>query len=104
MSNEEIVNLIQAKYPQLYPNEKIDILTSSLEKMSPVVKKALESFLSSGNNLELNLLGYSVEKLTKEHGMNEIAAYLTLDWIVREPEKAIESLKKGHDFVRFSNS
>lgn len=98
------MNSIQSKFHDIYPENKVNLLVPSLEKMSPAIKKALESFLLTGNNLELNLLGYSVEKLTREHGMNEIAAYLTLDWIVREPDKAIESLRKGHDFVRSSNA
>lgn len=104
MSNEEIIKLIQSKYPKLYPNDKVYILTSVLEKMSPLVKKALETFLQTNEHKEINLFGYSVQNLIAQQGMNEIAAYLTLDWIIREPDKAIESLKKGHDFAGFSNS
>lgn len=103
MTNEEIVSYIKNKYPQIYPDEKIDILTSSLEKMSQVVKEALTIFLQTGNHENLNLLGYSVQKLITEHAMNEIAAYLTLDWIVKEPNKALASLKKGHDFGSSNN-
>ncbi len=104
MSNEGIIKLIQTKYLELYPNDKVHILISGLEKMSPLVKKALETFLQTNEYKEINLLGYSIQNLTAEYGMNEIAAYLTLDWIIREPDKAIESLKKGHDFVRSSSS
>lgn len=103
MSNEEIVKLTQSKYPELYSNDKVHILTSGLKKMSLLVKKALETFLQTNEHEEINLLGYSIQNLTAEQGMNEIAAYLTLDWIIREPDKAIESLKKGHDFVESSS-
>ena len=99
MTNEEFIKNIQSRFPDIYPENKFDLLVSSLEKISPIIRKSLEEFLQSGNHLEINLLGYSIEKLTKEHGMNEIAGYLTLDWIVREPDKAVESLKKGHDYV-----
>ncbi len=34
------------------------------------------------------------------HKMNPIAAFLTLDWLIREPEQAIESLKHGYDFIK----
>lgn len=104
MSNEEIVHLIQAKYPEIYPYDKIHILTSGLEKISPLVKKALETFLQTNEHEEINLFGYSVQNLIAQQSMNEIAAYLTLDWIIREPDKAIKSLKKGHDIVGSSNS
>lgn len=104
MSNEELVNLIQSKHPEAYPNDKVHILTSGLEKMSPLIKKALETFLRTNEHKEINLLGYSIQNLIAEQSMNEIAAYLTLDWIIREPDKAIKSLKKGHDIVGSSNS
>lgn len=34
--------------------------------------------------------------------MNEVAGFLTLDWLLREPEKAIASLKKGHDTISYN--
>ncbi len=32
--------------------------------------------------------------------MKPPAALLTLDWLLREPDKAVASLRKGHDWVR----
>lgn len=98
MDNQQIIQAIQSKYPDKYSSEKI---SSSLEKMSPVIKKALVEFLQNHQHPQINLEGYTVEKLVNESGMNEIAAYLTLDWIIREPEQALDSLKKGHDFTKF---
>lgn len=103
MTNEELIKSIQSKYPDVYPESKVGLLTSGFEKMSPVIRKSLEELLQTNNHLELNLLGYTVDRLINEHGMNEVAAHLTLDWIVREPDKALESLKRGHDFVGPSN-
>lgn len=100
MNNNEIIDKIRSTYPNIYPDNKVDNLRLTLGKMSPVIKKALVSFLENGNHEEIILLGYSVEKLVKEHGMNEYAAYATLDWIIREPERAVGSLKKGHDIVK----
>lgn len=104
MNDQEIIKEIQSLYPEQYSNDKLDVLNSSLAKMSPVIKKALIEFLQTNSQLELNLLGYSVDNLAKDHGMNEVAAYLTLDWIIREPDKALESIKRGHDFVESSNN
>lgn len=38
-------------------------------------------------------LGYSISQLQAERQMNYPAALLTMDWLIKEPEKAIESLK-----------
>jgi len=103
MTNEEIIGMVQAKFPGIYPDDKVGILLGSLNKMSPLIKFGLEEYLKNGSNLDINLLGYSINELTTKHGMNPFAAYLTLDWIVRDPEKATASLKKGHDFVKPSN-
>lgn len=104
MNDNEIIDKIRAKYPDTYPGDKINTLISSLKEMSPVIKRGLASFLETGNHEEITLLGYSVEKLNKDAGMNEIAAYLTLDWIVREPDKAVSSLRRGHDVVKVGSS
>lgn len=100
MSNDEIKNLIQTKYPDKYPDNKIDILDASLDKMTPAVKMSLENFLQNGQREDISILGYSLDKLMNEHGMNEVAAYLTIDWIMREPTHALKSLRKGHDFIK----
>jgi hypothetical protein len=50
----------------------------------------------------LKISGYDLEKLETEHGMNRIAAFLTLDWIKKSPDIAIKALKRGHDLVKFS--
>lgn len=100
MSNDEIKNLIQSKYPDKYPDNKISVLDASLDKMTPAVRKSLENFLQSGQREDINVLGYSIDKLMNEHGMNEVAAYLTIDWILREPDQALQSLQRGHDFVK----
>lgn len=36
--------------------------------------------------------GYSVRQLMEERGMAYPAALLTMDWLIKEPKKAIESL------------
>ncbi len=104
MNNEEIINKIRSLYPNTYTiDSSVSILESGIEKLTPIIKKCIIYFLQSNSHLELILLGYSIEKLKKEQGMNEIAAYLTLDWIMHDPDEAIKSLNKGHDFIKSSN-
>ncbi|WP_317346214.1 hypothetical protein [Phocaeicola plebeius] len=39
--------------------------------------------------------GYSVKQLMEERGMAYPAALLSMDWLIKEPIKAMESLKRG---------
>ncbi len=95
MTTEEIVTKILEKYPNQYDNQKVEVIKPSIEHLSPLVRKALESFLQNGQHVKLDLFGYSIEKLIQERGQTEIASYLSLDWIVKEPGKALSVLNKG---------
>lgn len=101
MDNDQLLKLIENKFP--YNTNKhtgrMGRMREGLEKMSPIIKRCLVNFLETGKIEEINLLGYSVEILKEKHGMTELAAYLTLDWLIREPDKAVKSLLRGHDVV-----
>ena len=43
------------------------------------------------------IAGYTASRLMVEHGMNPIAAILTMDWLARDPQTATASLARGHD-------
>jgi hypothetical protein len=47
----------------------------------------------------LDVHGLTVDTLQRQHGMTPIAAFLTLDWLSRDPEAALASLHKGHDHL-----
>jgi len=100
MDTKSLVNLILSKYPSEYSNENApQILEKSIKEMTPFMRRSIENFLINDQLDEINLLGYTVKILKNQHHMNEVAAYLTLDWILREPQKALQSLEKGHDMI-----
>lgn len=84
-----------------YPENGARILVSKLIKCNPIIQNAFSIWWEKGIiPSELEIEGYSMERLINEHGMNPIAAFLTLDWLLREPQKAKQSLQKGHDQVK----
>lgn len=100
MDTDLLTNLILSKYPDKYTKESIQKnLIPNLQKMQPLLQKGLLEFLTKNTLLEINLLGFTIQSLKANHSMNEIAAYITLNWILEEPEKAISSLEKGHDRI-----
>ena len=100
MEIETIKEKILEKFPGIYSEKGIDIVVAGVQEMDQEIRVGMERFLETGEIWGIQIEGFSVEKLIEEHGMNEVAAFLTLDWIKKEPEMAILSLQKGHDFVK----
>jgi hypothetical protein len=82
-----------------YPLKGAQIIAEKLVNCTPQIQVAFTKFWEKGEFPNMEVEGYTFASLVSEHGMKPIAALLTLDWLIREPEKAKESLKKGHDVV-----
>lgn len=95
----QLEKLISDKFPGTYNPAGLNIVLSSIERSDSDIREKIEHYLTNGEEPALELEGYSYATLKNDHGMNPIAALLTLDWLKRSPEEAKESLKKGHDFV-----
>lgn len=83
-----------------YPEAGARIIAEKLVASSPQVKNAFAVWWETGELTDLQVEGFTAQRLMEEHGMNPIAAFLTLDWLIREPKRAIDSLARGHDQVR----
>jgi len=80
-------------------NQGYDIKTASIvaselvlvdDSLQPLVEKWLD-----GNETDYECHGYSIYGLKMSRGMTYPAALLTIDWLLKEPEKALASLKRG---------
>jgi hypothetical protein len=76
-----------------------DITASELATAEPRIQKAFLHWWNTGQVVALEVEQYDVRRLANEHGMNPIAAFLTLDWLIKEPEAALASLARGHDWI-----
>ncbi len=82
-----------------YPQTGAQLVANKLANCSPQIAVAFTGWWESRDLPGLNIEGYSLSQLMNEHNMKPIAAFLTLDWLIRETEKAKASLRKGHDKV-----
>jgi hypothetical protein len=98
--NELIPRLITEFH---YPPQGAKIIAEKLVNSMPEIQKAFLNFWEKGEVPLLEVDGYTISNLETEHGMKLLAALLTLDWLIREPDKAKASLRKGHDFVGKKN-
>jgi hypothetical protein len=78
-----------------------DGVVDKIGKLSPDIYTAFESWFNTGVIKDIEVEGYTVASLRqKKKNMNIIGAYLTLDWLRREPQKAKLALNQQE----FANS
>ncbi len=82
-----------------YPEKGAHLISEKIINCQPEIKAAFNRWWQSGQLTSFAIEGYTVQRLQDEHGMNAIAAFLTLDWLLREPEAALASLGRGHDKI-----
>lgn len=84
-----------------YPPKGAALLAEKIFALSADMFEIFSIWWENGIVPNVEVEGYTVERLAHEHGMNTIAALLTLDFLRCEPNRALESLRKGHDRVDF---
>lgn len=90
---ETLINtLIQRGYPEPAARQA----AASLMKMNPSLQPPLHTWLEDGTAPCVESHGYSTDGLMNRFkGMTYPAALLTLDWLMREPDKAAHAIERG---------
>lgn len=94
-AKEIITKLIEEKN---YDRVQTERLEGKIEALSEDIRTALESWLETGSLESPEYSGYTVEKILEKRSYKEVAAFLMLDWIRRDPDNAIKSLNRP--FIR----
>ena len=79
-----------------YSEQDAIVLCADLERLDQALVPVLNRWIETGDCAGATVhSGYSIDSLCSEFEMNFIAAILTLDWIIKEPEQALSALKSG---------
>ena len=79
-----------------YSEQSIKLMMADIMRLSVPLDRMLQAWLSNEREqLDYSCNGYSIHGLQRERGMKYLAALLTIDWLIKEPEKAKRSLTKG---------
>ena len=92
MERNKVIEILKE---QGYPTFILDKTADKIEKMSPSLNKAFVDWVEQGIEPTFSIHGYSYSFLIEKFNMNPIGAFICLDWIIREPEEAIEKLNCG---------
>lgn len=78
-----------------YPTFMVERTLEKVKKLDLEIYNELEKWFESGKLSDLEIGGYTVKMLIDKYRMTEVGAFLTLDWLKREPEEAKKALSKG---------
>jgi hypothetical protein len=98
---------IQAQYliPRLvsefgYADKEAEEVASDLQACTPWVQAAFKKWWQGeGLDASLEIQGYTLQRLIDEYSLKPIGAFLTMDWLTREPSEAMAALAEGYDLV-----
>ena len=79
-----------------YDEKTARMVSPDLLDLSEPLKNLLKAWLENEKQQsDYAVAGFTVSEMQNERGMNYPAALLTMDWLMKEPEKAKRSLTKG---------
>lgn len=77
-------------------NEKQAIVASKeLQDINETLKNAFALWADKEEETDFMIEGICLSELKSKFKMTYPAALLTMDWIIKEPKKAIESINRG---------
>ena len=83
--------LIQRGYNQ----EDAASVAADLANVSDYLKAVLDKWLLDGSESDYEAEGYTILGLKEQFEMTYPAALLSIDWIIKEPDEAVECIKRG---------
>ena len=96
---DEIIPRLVAEFS--YTEKNAARVALDLQACTPAVQEAFEKWWrGEGLDPHLAVKGYTLKRLTEEYGFGPIAAFLDMDWLIREPETAAQALSEGYDVIK----
>ena len=82
-------NIIMTLCAQDYPDYMLEQTADKIERMDERIMSAFEEWVDG------KVIPWNYNMLIQKFKMRPVAAFLALDWLIREPEKAVQALKRG---------
>ena len=92
MNRDRIIMILCA---QDYPDYMLEQTADKVERMDERIKNVFEEWVENGTIPTLEIEGWNYNSLISKFKMRPVAAFLALDWLMRDPEKASKALKRG---------
>ena len=94
MTNTEIIRLLIHRG---FTERNARLVASEINQLHPSLTPLWERWAKNASvRDDFSAEGYSIKSLMEKHRMTYPAALLTIDWLLKEPEKAKTSLRRHH--------
>lgn len=71
------------------------MMSDKLSSVNPKFTEGIKKWLDSGEETEYEIYGIKLSELKNKFDLTYAAAILSMDWLLREPEKAKQSFLQG---------
>ncbi len=88
-------NIKQVLLKRGYTDKQINAVIDDLLAIDESLKEGFSLWIESEKETDYTIKGITLSELKNKFGMTYPAALLTMDWLIKEPEKAIESINRG---------
>lgn len=78
-----------------YTDKQVNAVIDDLMALDENLKDGFSLWVEFEKETDYTIKGITLSELKNKFGMTYPAALLTMDWIIKEPEKAIESINRG---------
>ena len=79
-----------------YDERSAQLVATELMILNKPLDTLLGRWILNGSEIsDYDAYGYSIKQLMEERNMTYPAALLTMDWLMKEPDAAVASLKRG---------
>ena len=93
MEKEYIYNVLLDRG---YDEKSAQLVVTELMALKEPLDIYLEKWIQNASDISnYDAHGYSIKQLMEERNMTYPAALLTMEWLIKEPDAAIMSLKHG---------
>lgn len=83
-----------------YPDFMIENTIEKILQFQEPIENAFNIWCLNGSIPDMEIEGFSYRTLLYDFEMNPIGAFITLDWLQRDPINAEKSLSRGFDEIR----
>ena len=71
-----------------YPSFMVEQTAAKIDALQPSIKECFEKWAEDGLAPDIEVEGFTFRQLVEDQGKTPVAAFLALDWLLREPETA----------------
>ncbi|HAQ37888.1 MAG TPA: hypothetical protein DCQ58_05205 [Saprospirales bacterium] len=94
-SNEEVLKIAEKLIQLNYQKNMVERTVKKILRFESETKALFDDWLEYGNEPEITVENYTYRMLIDTFEMKPIGAFITLNWLIIEPETAKAALAKG---------